>query len=326
MASKREIVVVGAGIIGLSTAIRLAEGGYDVMVVTADDPLATTSTSATGMVGLGFAEPFDKAVGWRRSTVTELTGDFDRGVGVRPQSGLLASRRWFEPPDSLRELQGFRVATDAELPGGFVSGFWLDMIAVDLDLYLPSLVDRLSAAGATITRGTVDDFESIEADAVVNCCGFGAGRLVDDPDLRADWGMHVIVGNEVGLDHHFMEMPAERRWISWMPHGDRILIGGASVLDREDDATDSTIETELLDTLGGTRPDLAACARIGANAGVRPGRSAVRVEAETLSHGRTLVHNYGHGGRGLTLSWGTADEVVSLLADPHATSPGVAHG
>ncbi|MEM9653470.1 MAG: FAD-dependent oxidoreductase [Actinomycetota bacterium] len=326
MANGQKLVVVGAGMIGLSTAVRLAESGNEVTVVTADDPSATTSTSATGMVGLGFPGQPDDVARWRKSTVAELTGLFDRGVGVRAQPGLLASRNRFDAPDSLNELRGFRVATDAELPEGFASGFWLDMIAVDLELYLPYLVDRLAGAGAQLTIGLVDDFESIDADAVVNCCGIGAQRLVDDPDLRADWGMHVVVGNNVGLDHHFMEMPAERRWISWMPHGDRILIGGASVLDRDDNAADPTIETELLNMLDLARPDLAACPRIGTNAGVRPLRSTVRVEAETPANGRTLVHNYGHGGLGLSLSWGTADEVVSLLADPHRSPQGVPHG
>ncbi len=316
MTDARGAVVVGAGIIGLTTAVRLAEAGHDVDVLTADDPLRTTSMSATGMVGLRFAEPSERVTRWRASTVAELSGQFGRDVGVRRQPGLLAGRDRFDAPDRLRSFPGFRVAAPDELPNGFRSGFWLDMIAVDLDLYMPDLVDRLLATGASVSHGHVDDLASIDAEVVVNCSGIGARHLVDDPALRADWGMHVIVENAVGLDHHFMEIPPGlRRWISWMPHGDRILIGGASVLDRDDGAPDSAVEAELLDILGRTRPELAACPTIGVNAGVRPQRDSVRVEAETLPDGRTLVHNYGHGGRGLTLSWGSADEVVSVLTD-----------
>jgi D-amino-acid oxidase len=47
--------------------------------------------------------------------------------------------------------------------------------------------------------------------------------------------------------------------------------------------------------------------------GLRPARSEVRLEATTLADGRPLVHNYGHGGSGFTLSWGCADEVARLV-------------
>jgi D-amino-acid oxidase len=47
--------------------------------------------------------------------------------------------------------------------------------------------------------------------------------------------------------------------------------------------------------------------------GLRPARSAVRLERETPRPGSTLVHNYGHGGAGVTLSWGCAGEVSELV-------------
>jgi D-amino-acid oxidase len=45
--------------------------------------------------------------------------------------------------------------------------------------------------------------------------------------------------------------------------------------------------------------------------GLRPARSAVRVETEQLGNA-WCVHNYGHGGNGVSLSWGCAREVVEL--------------
>ncbi len=49
-------------------------------------------------------------------------------------------------------------------------------------------------------------------------------------------------------------------------------------------------------------------------AGLRPVRSTVRLERERVAPNRWLINNYGHGGAGVTLSWGCADEVVSLIA------------
>ncbi|MFF7183229.1 FAD-dependent oxidoreductase [Streptomyces sp. NPDC008121] len=53
-------------------------------------------------------------------------------------------------------------------------------------------------------------------------------------------------------------------------------------------------------------------------AGLRPfRRSGFVVRAESLGE-KTVVHNYGHGGCGVTLSWGTARMALSLgLATPH---------
>ena len=76
-------------------------------------------------------------------------------------------------------------------------------------------------------------------------------------------------------------------------------------------------------------PDAATTARILADAvrleprlagaevrtvqvGLRPGRPWVRVATERINGG-WVVHNYGHGGSGYTLSWGCAAEVLRLV-------------
>ena len=47
--------------------------------------------------------------------------------------------------------------------------------------------------------------------------------------------------------------------------------------------------------------------------GLRPCRAGgVRVAAEKLRDDRTVIHNYGHGGAGFTLSWGCAQTVLEL--------------
>ena len=46
---------------------------------------------------------------------------------------------------------------------------------------------------------------------------------------------------------------------------------------------------------------------------LRPGRSEVRVERENLAGGVPSVHNHGHGGSGVTLSRGCAEEVTGLV-------------
>jgi glycine/D-amino acid oxidase-like deaminating enzyme len=56
-------------------------------------------------------------------------------------------------------------------------------------------------------------------------------------------------------------------------------------------------------------------------AGVRPYRTgSYRLDAETAS-GKLVVHNYGHGGAGITLSWGCAAKVRRIVRGHLATFP-----
>ena len=53
---------------------------------------------------------------------------------------------------------------------------------------------------------------------------------------------------------------------------------------------------------------------LGHRVGLRPFRPRVRLEAEPPGPGPLVVHNYGHGGAGITLSWGCAREAAALAA------------
>jgi D-amino-acid oxidase len=58
---------------------------------------------------------------------------------------------------------------------------------------------------------------------------------------------------------------------------------------------------------------LAEAAVLEHRVGLRPGRPEVRLKRENLGNGAPCIHNYGHGGSGVTLSWGCAEEVMELV-------------
>ena len=61
-------------------------------------------------------------------------------------------------------------------------------------------------------------------------------------------------------------------------------------------------------------PELDRSKIVGVAVGLRPSRKLVRLEIEKLSNSKSVIHNYGHGGAGVTLSWGCADEVVRMVS------------
>jgi D-amino-acid oxidase len=315
------IVVIGAGVIGLSTGIRLAEHGHTVRIITAETPTATTSAAATGMVGLAFAEPMDKVPGWEASTLTELGAIRpDPAAGVRYQRCLLGSRHDSSLPPGIESWPSYTPANSGDLPDGFQHGFWLEMTVIDMARYLPYLVDRFAAAGGAIEIGRVASFDDLAAEpVVVNCAGVGARALTGDETLTAEWGMHVVLENP-GVDHCFMEgPPGQAEWVAWMPHGQQLLIGGAIDPGRSDSEPDIETGERMLAAAAKANPQLASARVVGHNSGLRPARPVIRVEEEQLASDRRLIHNYGHGGLGVTLSWGCADDVTAMLARNRST-------
>ena len=97
------------------------------------------------------------------------------------------------------------------------------------------------------------------------------------------------------------------------PRQNDIIVGGTYEVGVEEiDATEE-IDNEIIDRATRMEPAIAGTKRIGAKSGFRPSRPTVRLEAETFE-GKTIVHNYGHGGGGVTLSWGCANDVAQLVA------------
>jgi D-amino-acid oxidase len=82
----------------------------------------------------------------------------------------------------------------------------------------------------------------------------------------------------------------------------------------EDLAPDPATAAAVLERCATLVPALRAARVLEHRVGLRPTRPAVRLEAGLLDDGRPVVHDYGHGGAGVTLSHGCAAEVVELVS------------
>jgi len=305
-----DVIVVGAGVIGLTTAVCLAEQGMRVVVRAAEPPERTTSVVAGAMCGLSATGPDDPATRWTELATTEFLALAGRsGTGIHMLRGRLVSNWGEAPPPWAAALPGYAPCTEEER-AGYRVGFRVELPFADMPVYLAYLADRLAAAGGTVEIGRVGDLAALAASGatVVNCTGVGARDLVPDPLVRAVKGQHVVVENP-RLDEFFFEGGAADAWVGYFPHGDRVVLGGVALDDDWDRDPDPTVTEQILARCAAVEPKLAGARVIRAEAGLRPVRPTVRLEAE----GR-VVHNYGHGGIGVTLSWGCARDVVALIS------------
>jgi D-amino-acid oxidase len=86
------VVVVGAGVVGLSCALRLLQAGHRVDVLARDLPLETTSSVAAAVWSPYLALPQKEVTAWGRATYAELArlaGDEATGVLLRRGTELL---------------------------------------------------------------------------------------------------------------------------------------------------------------------------------------------------------------------------------------------
>lgn len=310
-----DAVVIGAGVSGLTTAICLVEAGWAVQVWAAEPPRATTSAVAGALWGPSFLEPMAKTMAWtNRSLVdfTELAEDPATGVRMAPSLSVSTVPASGDTPPQARSIPDLRPCPPEDLPDGFASGFRATMPLIDMSRYLDHLVARLAKAGVEIELRTVRSLADAApaAPVVVNCTGLGARDLVGDTEVRPVFGQHVMLANP-GLDELFMELTAADEWTSYFPHRDRVVCGGITVPDRWDRTPDPDVTDRILTRVRAVEPRLRDAEVLDVVTGLRPARSAVRVAAEQLGNA-WCVHNYGHGGTGVSLSWGCAREAVEL--------------
>lgn len=311
--ARPDILVLGAGVIGLTTAVVLAEAGHAVRVWAADAPQRTTSRAATGMWGSAFfGESAETIEAWALRSLNVLrvlAGEPQAGVQIR--RGTLASPSGTPPPPGL--FPGVELETRVP-PEGYLAAASLAVPLIDMPRYLDFLAARLAAAGAVVELRTVTTLEQAAAAApvVVNCSGVGARALVPDPGVRAVRGQQVVVENP-GIEEFFMEEPSGPRWVAIHPHGDLVVLGGTHREDVWDLAPDLDEADRIVAGCVRIDPRLAAARIVEHRVGLRPARGTIRVEAEPLAGG-TVVHCYGHGGSGVALSWGSAEAAAALAA------------
>ncbi|MFH9554454.1 FAD-dependent oxidoreductase [Streptomyces sp. NPDC017435] len=314
-----DVIVVGGGVIGLATAVVLAERGLRVRVWTREPAERTTSAVAGALWWPYHIEPPASARAWalRSLEVYEELSGRPGETGVRLVDGI------FGGPDlagveswAAGRLAGLRRTTAHEYALG--PGIRARLPLIDMSMYLPWLRRRLLRSGGTVEERTVSGLAEAEAPVVVNCTGLGARELAADPSVRPVRGQLVVVENP-GVDTWLVSTGPDGELAYLFPHAGRLLLGGTAEDDVWSPEPDPKVAESIVRRCAALRPEVAGARILEHRVGLRPVRGTVRLERAELPDGRVLVHHYGHGGAGVTVAWGCAEEAAGLVL-PAASS------
>jgi D-amino-acid oxidase len=302
------IVVIGAGVIGLTCAVTLAEAGHDVRVRAREIGLDTTSAVAAAIWLPYRAFPADRVTAWGADTLAELTAL----ALTRPESGIVMRdgaellRRPGDDPWWAAAMPDLRRG-DLLRPG-YVDSYAFTTPVVEMPRYLPWLIGRAERAGVQVTGQDVRRWPT-DCDVVVNATGLGGTQLTGDTSTFPIRGQVVLVA-QFGLTNWWVD-DADLTYL--VPRSTDVVVGGTEIDGDWDLEPRPDTAAAILERAARIVPEVRAAPVLAHRVGLRPGRPEVRLERELRATRPPVVHCYGHGGAGVTLSWGCAAEVRALV-------------
>jgi D-amino-acid oxidase len=191
---------------------------------------------------------------------------------------------------------------ETALPPGYADGWTFVSPVVDMPVFLRWLVARVEELGGTLTRMNLSALPA-DGSLVVNATGLGARHFGADPAVHPVRGQVVVV-EQVGLDRWTLD----RSGLTYVvPRTHEVVLGGTEVEGEWSRTPDPAVAEQVLHRATALVPALEGARVLRHKVGLRPARPGVRLERVG-----DVIHCYGHGGAGMTLSWGSADEVAGL--------------
>lgn len=286
-----DVIVIGGGIIGLTAAVRLQDAGLAVEVWSPGGPSHTVSVISAAVWYPSYTDFSPSVRRWALAAYDEFTGQAASGVpglALRPTRNVAmpTGDLWWAPP-------GLRVTAAEEV--SFVAPL------AEMAVYLPWL-----EAQVPVVRRSVGSLEEALAVAplVVNAAGLAARTLAGDEAVFPARGQIVLVRNP-GLTESVRTPGAYVH-----PRSSDVVLGGTFEPGNWDLTPDPAVTEGILSRTASLVPAVADAQVLGARVGLRPCRRG----GPRVSREGQIIHAYGHGGAGMTLSWGCAAEVARLAA------------
>ncbi|XP_033755736.1 uncharacterized protein LOC117338489 [Pecten maximus] len=323
------ICVIGAGVVGLSTGINIQKllPNVSVQIIADRFEEETTSIGAGGLfrpnAGHTKGHPEDVARKWANETwkfySAMATSDMSCETGHSVSSGYIFSREEIVNPIYESIVFSCRQMSTSELAGLGITqykyGYHITTVLTEMRKYMPWLMNKFKENGGKVEKRKIEDLSELygQYDVVVNCAGLGSRELLGDQEI------HPVRGHLIRVI-----APWIKQWVFtdddtyFITNGDSLVLGGVRQKGNFSLQIDQRDRAGILERCYKLWPALQGAKIVDEWVGLRPTRYPLRLERETLNLQQgemKIVHNYGHGGSGVTLSWGTAVEAAQLVKD-----------
>ncbi|WP_293695833.1 FAD-dependent oxidoreductase [uncultured Agrococcus sp.] len=311
---QKQVAVIGAGVIGLSIAHELAHAGHAVTVI-ADDHDPRDCSPLAGAVWFPYGVSLDADVielSERTRLRFEELADASRGIARR--SGRFIVRLPETDMAWTDALPGKRELTQEEVPDGALGGFRVTVPVIDMSKYLVWLRAIVEQLGVRFERRLINDLASVEADVKIVAAGLRSPELVPDAEPIIPRRGQIVRLENPGLTDWYVDDDAPGGLTYVIPRFDDIVCGGTDDAGNADAEHDPDIETGILERVTAAMPELQGLPIVSRGVGLRPGRSEPRIEWITDAASPTIAC-YGHGGAGVSMSWGCAERVADMVRE-----------
>lgn len=181
--------------------------------------------------------------------------------------------------------------------------------------YLSWQMTRFKANGGTVIQKRVIKLQELDSayDVIVNCSGLGSRELANDQELYPSRGQAVLV-NAPWVKHSItVDIGDQVTYI--YPRGTSVMLGSTKQIGNRSKEISLSDRQGIIAKCSQYIPSLAQAEIVDDRVGIRPSRKQVRLEREDISENTSVVHNYGHTGKGFALSIGCAKDVLSLVEE-----------
>ena len=311
-----KITVIGSGVIGLSSAHELAAAGHQVTVIH-DQPLLESVSSVAAAIWFPYhsenSEAADKLLRHSLQRFEELSEIKETGIDLR--HGLNVDHLPGTDRSWTNIVRGTVEAPKQDLPPGADSGVYATVPIITMTTYLDWLRTQVQDLGVEFIQRSVKDLAELTdtADLVVLAAGLRGGELLgDDETVYPIRGQVVRLANTKGLENWLCDDDYPEGVTYIIPRRDDIIVGGTDTPNDWDREVQQHTAHAILERATKLMPELEGLEILEHKVGLRPARDTIRLE-RVDGHPVPVIAAYGHGGAGVTLSWGTAQRVVQLV-------------